>query len=329
MPSPLAIEVEGNGILTPNLNGQQLIPGKTYSMTAVPAPGQVFGEWGGDTNSRSAKLSFVMRRRLQLRVKFMPNPFLPVVGAYNGLLYEADEVRHHSSGFFSATVTSRGSFSAKMQLNGKPYPLAGKLDNQRRCFMTLNRPRTNALSINLSVDVTDGMAQMIGVVSDGFSIAQLLADRATFHAATNPAPFAGKYTMAIPGMRAGSDGPNGDGFGSLVVDKAGRLRLSGELADGTKISQSVPVSPNGEWPLYVSLYGGKGSILSWITFADRTTDQLTGLLNWTKPALLTTKVLSRRLHPGEHRFRIDLPSSCGNDQPSAELDHWIRPTRRR
>ena len=75
--------------------------------------------------------------------------------------------------------------------------------------MTLNRPRTNALSINLSVDVTDGMAQMIGVVSDGFSIAQLLADRATFHAATNPAPFAGRYTMAIPGMRAGSDGPNG------------------------------------------------------------------------------------------------------------------------
>ena len=108
-----------------------------------------------------------------------------------------------------------------------------------------------------------------------------------------------------------------------MVDKAGRLRLSGELADGTKISQSVPVSPNGEWPLYVSLYGGKGSILSWITFADRTTDQLTGLLNWTKPALLTNQGPSRRLHPGEHRFRIDLPSSCGNDQPSAELDHWV------
>ena len=34
VPSPLAIEVEGNGILTPNLNGQQLIPGEDRSMTA-------------------------------------------------------------------------------------------------------------------------------------------------------------------------------------------------------------------------------------------------------------------------------------------------------
>jgi hypothetical protein len=95
--------------------------------------------------------------------------------------------------------------------------------------------------------------------------------------------------MAIPGVARGADLPNGDGFGSAVVDTAGRLRLTGELADGTKLTQSVPVSASGQWPLYISLYGGKGSVLSWITFANHITNQLTGLLNWTKPALSTTK----------------------------------------
>jgi hypothetical protein len=260
-----------------------------YTMTAVPGPGQVFGEWDGGTNSRSAKLSFVMRRGLQLRVKFLNNPFLQVAGAYNGLLYEADAVHHNSSGSFTATVNARGIFTAKMQLGGKPYSLSGQFDTQRRCLLTLSRPRTNALLVGLYLSLTDETPQVTGEVSDGSWIAQLLADRATFNATTNPAPFAGKYTMAIPGLANGADSPNGDGFGSIVVDGAGRLRLTGELADGTKLSQSVPISANGQWPLYISLYGGKGSVLSWITFANQITNQLTGLLNWTKPTVLTSK----------------------------------------
>src|SRR4029077_19676238 len=56
------------------------------------------------------------------------------------------------------------------------------------------------------------------------------------------------------------------------------------LSDGTKVSQSVPVSRNGLWPLYIPLYSGKGSIMSWIAFTNQVDTDLNGALSWIKPA---------------------------------------------
>ena len=58
-----------------------------------------------------------------------------------------------------------------------------------------------------------------------------------------------------------------------------------QLRDKTAAAQKVPLSKNGQWPLYVSLYSGKGSLLSWVAFTNRLTDDFHGLLNWSKPAL--------------------------------------------
>jgi hypothetical protein len=46
----------------------------------------------------------------------------------------------------------------------------------------------------------------------------------------------------------------------------------------------VAISKNGQWLLYLPLYKGKGSALSWLTFASRTNDDIHGLLSWIKPA---------------------------------------------
>jgi hypothetical protein len=70
--------------------------------------------------------------------------------------------------------------------------------------------------------------------------------------------------MVIAGDPDDSFGPGGDGFGTALVDAGGNVRLSGTLADVTKITQRVPVSENGQWPLYVPLYRGLGALLSWI-----------------------------------------------------------------
>ena len=49
-------------------------------------------------------------------------------GAFNGLFYEAGQIRHEHSGFFSLTLTARGTFSGYLLTDGKRYPLKGKFD---------------------------------------------------------------------------------------------------------------------------------------------------------------------------------------------------------
>ena len=40
----------------------------------------------------------------------------------------------------------------------------------------------------------------------------------------------------------------------------------------------------GQWPFFVPLYSGKGSILGWLTFSNAPDSDISGLLNWIKPA---------------------------------------------
>jgi hypothetical protein len=57
------------------------------------------------------------------------------------------------------------------------------------------------------------------------------------------------------------------------------------LADGTKVTQSAPVSRYGQWPLYASLYGGQGVLWSWLTFTNAS--DLGGPVAWAKLPLKT------------------------------------------
>lgn len=158
----------------------------------------------------------------------------------------------------------------------------------------VRRAGTNALTVELQLHLGLGEDVVTGQITDGQWVTPVLAERLTFHAATNPAPFAGKYTIVIPGHGDGSAGPGGDGYGTVTVTPAGYASLSATLGDGSaNVSQRVPISKNGFWPLYVSLYSGKGSLLSWMRFADRPTDDFSGLLSWMKPNLPT-----HRFYPG-------------------------------
>ncbi|MEO7677932.1 MAG: hypothetical protein ABIV39_14330, partial [Verrucomicrobiota bacterium] len=113
---------------------------------------------------------------------------------------------------------------------------------------------------------------------------KLSADRAVFNTLTIPAPYAGNYTMRIPGQMNDAASPTGDGFGTLTINTAGLGRLVGTLADGTKISQGTVVSREGLWPAYVGLYAGKGSLISWLAFTNRPIDDINGWLSWIKPS---------------------------------------------
>jgi len=155
--------------------------------------------------------------------------------------------------------------------------------------VTVNRRNLSPLSIALQLDLVNGTDHITGTVSDGSWTAELAGDRAVFNGKTQIAPQTGSYTFIIPGSDDSASEPQGHSYGTMSVTATGRVRLRGMLADNTKFSQSSAVSKHGQCPLYSSLYGGPGLVLSWLTFSNAPAHDLTGELLWTKPAMANTR----------------------------------------
>ena len=75
----------------------------------------------------------------------------------------------------------------------------------------------------------------------------------------------------------------------MTVDTRGVAHLRAFLADKTSVAITAALSKNGHCPLYASLYGGKGALLGWATFADNATTDFDGVISWSKAALTTSQ----------------------------------------
>lgn len=274
----LTIQIVGSGTVTPNLNGELLELGRTYTVTAVPEQNNFFAGWSGGIDSTNPVLTFVMQSNLVLQANF--SLIVDPKGTYNGLFYEADAVRHESSGFFTLKIRSRGSFSGKILIEGGKHSFSGKLAANRTAQLPIARRGKNTLNLGFEIDPESKRASGNVMTTDW--VAPLLADRAFGDNRTAVAPQAGKFTMIIPRGNDASVSPGGDGYGTLTIRNNGGLRVKGVLADDTRMSQSTTISQDGMWPLYFPLYRGKGSILSWVSFINRPTSNLEGNLNWIK-----------------------------------------------
>jgi hypothetical protein len=302
--------INGNGTVAPNLTGKALQLGNKYTLTATPAKGSVFANWvsNGIVVATTPKYTLSVAPNVAMQANFIPNPFIPLAGTYHGLFYVSDNAAEESSGSFVATVTSAGAYSAKLCLGAGSYSHSGVLSLTGAASKSILRPGLSPLTVQLQLGLTNG--PLTGTISDGTWTADLMAD-AVVYSKANPAPQAGKYTVLIPGSENASTQPGGDGFGAVTVSDEGNVTFSGMLGDGTTITSTSIVSSEGQWPLYVSLYGGQGSILGWLSF---TTDGgIGGQTGWFKLPQATAK-----LYPGgftngaeamgsAYRYNNDLP----------------------
>jgi len=289
----LTLQTVGSGGVSPNYRNAVLEVGKSYTVAATAGSGNMFSNWIGSALgnvvlvSSNPKLTFTMRSNLVLQARFIPNPFIPAAGAYQGLFYNTGGVEQASSGFFSGSVSSSGVFSAKFQQGLKSFPLSGQ-------FSLSGAWHTNSIKgwSNTAVSLQPGLAgedAITGSLSNAFWTVSLWANRATY-SKTHLAPQAGKYTLVLPGSADAQSEPGGHGYGSASVDTSGNITFNGRLGDGTKAAQSAIVSKEGQWALYVPLYSGQGSLLGWLTFTNQADRDLGGLLNWIKPARAATNL---------------------------------------
>jgi hypothetical protein len=285
-----ALLISGSGSLAPSHTVNALQTGKKYTLTAMAAKGSVFAGWvsNGVEVATTPKYTFIVESNVVLQANFIPNPFLPVVGTYHGLFYVTNDAAENSSGSFVATVTKTGAFTAKLRLGTGSYSYAGKFSVTGVASKSIRRPGLTPLTVELQLGLTNG--PLTGAISDGTWTADLVADAAVYSKA-NPAPQAGKYTLLIPGSENASAQPGGNGFGAVTVSASGTVTFSGILGDGTAVTSASIVSSEGQWPFYVSLYGGKGSILGWLSFTNA--GGISGQTGWFKLPQATA-----RLYPG-------------------------------
>jgi len=289
--APVVVEINGNGMVNPNLDGQFLQLGKSYSMTAIPAIGSVFAGWSGDVETNAAKLMFLMQSNLVLQANFRPDLFFTGKGSYNGLFLTVDDLSPTNSGLVALTVNGRGAFSGRVQFGVTRTAFAKSFDIDGNALVIVPRRSLNPLAINLQLISDENTNAIVGTVSDGIWTADLNAYRAVFNANTNPAPAAGRYTLAILGDPSSTVAPGGDSWGVLTINSGGKIVFSGTLSDNTQISQTIPISQEGNWPFYIPLNGNHGLISGWLTFTsvNSPTGSITGNVTWFKPEVPTAK----------------------------------------
>ncbi len=288
---PIVVRQHGDGTITPDLDGRLLTPGVTYSMTAKPAPGQIFAGWTGSATSAAPRLTFVMQSNFSVDAWFLANPFPAIAGAYSGLFREEEEFQQEHSGGFTAAVGSSGRYSGKLTLAGRTHSFSGQLDSNLTATNLIVRKGASSLTIELAFGGAHSDQVTGRLLNEAWQV-PLAGHRSVHHSKNAPSPLAGAFTFLLPGQTNPTDGPEGYGHGVIKIDGNGMAAFAGTLADGTKFTRRAPLSERGRWPFYSSLYGGSGGVSGWLTVTNQSTNHVRGGVDWTKPVQLRAK-----LHP--------------------------------
>jgi hypothetical protein len=280
----LSINTVGGGTVTPNDNKKTFGLNKKITLKAVPKTGFIFDGWSGSIVTSSNPLVFNITNSMVLEATFVASPFgTAVAGVYDGLFSASNVVAAESSGMIKAlTVTTKGTYSGTLILAGANHAISGTFNSSGAATSIIKLPAKQGgnliVALNLALAATPPV--LTGTVSGTNGGVPFVSDILAFRASKVGTA---EYTMLFetsPDLLGDPSLPPGYGY-ALIAQKSGNLALSGALADGTAISQSVPVTEVDEVPIYDSLYTKTGLVTGWLTLTNNT---LTGTLDWIKKA---------------------------------------------
>jgi hypothetical protein len=307
----LIIDIIGKGKVSPNLNGKKLVKGEKYTVEAIPDTDYVFAGWTGSVVTNRREITFKMEPGTLLQANFEPSPFLASAGTYNGLFSTTNGVTEETAGMLKdLTVTRGGAYSGSLLLDGTAHPIGGafSLSGLASNYIARAGSQDKAVTIALTLN-TNASPPLTGIISGAHDGVPWTASLTANRDGTNGSA---DYTMVLaPTVFGFSTVPSGYGYATMEQHK-GILTISGALADGIAVNQTVPVSTVGTVPVFANLYNDTGLITGWL---DLSGSAPSGNLTWIKKASK-----SGRYREGFTNTVVAQGSAWTNRSPAAAIN---------
>lgn len=268
-PRLLTVSVAGSGSVSRGFAPQVILEaGQTYEIQAKPERGFVFGGWTGDLTAPTREFVFRMPDdETHLVANFVPDPFVaPLTGFYTGAV-RAAELSFETTGLLQLAVNAKGSSTGKLLLAGATIPLRGEFNGAGKFRTTILRKGSTPLTLDLELDLSGATRQITGTLATPASTFGVVAERAAFSRSV-PYPLVTSHPsgeiyhfILPPSASASGVNPKGTGYGTARIDKAGNVKWSAMLADGSKASGAVPLNASGGWVLHSPLANKRGVLL--------------------------------------------------------------------
>jgi len=238
------------------------------------------------------------------------NPFSKVedgfalAGQFSGVV-DASVLSGNLGGSLVIKTTSSGTFTGTLTLGLNKYLFSGSFNGTTGLTapITLIRkaPFTTNLTLTLALDLAANSptrGSITGTLSDGGPPEALAAFREVWSKVLPAAYFAGSkgsvYNTALflDSANLNNDTyPQGVSYARITADQLGKASVAGKLSDGTGITGSAIIWPDGRLPLFLTLYSGKGSLAGTLQIStgfaeDLVTDnEINGSMDWKRPAI--------------------------------------------
>lgn len=223
-----------------------------------------------------------------------PQTYAAARGQYYGLVFAPNEEAHSGSTYLNLELHSLGSVSGQLVIGGRSRKVSGSVLPDGQATLVLYRGKKEKTDSDeggndwdvkgnawLNFDLSGGSGGVWGwlVKDPSFTFA---GAKATY-GGSQPAPQAGRYTLALP-EGDGLTAPAGTSVATLDVRTDGQVRISMFAADGKQQRGQVRLTGVGDLPTFLNLYDGNGSMLGHLEMTPEDRATISGVLVWTRPA---------------------------------------------
>lgn len=250
------------------------------------------------------KLCRSVRLSLLLPIMAFGPAFLSATAAptyYAGLVYSGNPYVAAQSGIFLMSVSQDRNFTGRMLIGHRGAGFWGRFDTNGAADIVITITIDNScyecdppiidietkklwdvhLQLSPAGDtISGGLHFRHGGLPDG----TLSGKRSSFNF-NNQVQSPGQFTFVLSGSGdpADTNSPTGNGVGALYIDSFANVDLVGSLPDKSSISLGSVLCDDGTFPVFVSLYKGKGMLQGWIGLTNTATADLAGDVLWVKP----------------------------------------------
>ncbi len=189
---------------------------------------------------------------------------ITVAGIYDALV--RDPVSDDPVGRMQVTVTDKASFTGTLaHEDGKTYALKGVLALAENGYagtatLTIKR-KTPLLPLSGALELDARERSLAFALRQGEALVGAAAGEPRA-ASSAPVPWSGAYMLTLVPQPTGlPDQPSATAvLKSAIAAKGGAMKITGLLADATKVTASVPSSASADYAVWIALYSAKGRL---------------------------------------------------------------------